>query len=561
MSRLFWVMLLAITAAAQWGCCPPKPAASSNTSSDFATVRDGLVDAWLEQTPAWGRQVGLHQYDGKVADYSPAGIARRVAWLETARDKLTAISEDGLSADEALDRAALIGKITLDHFDLTERQLHRSNPRHYGELFDVSSYIVFDYAPFAQRALALVAHEEAALKQVGNIFANLHPTMSRPVVETAIKSFKGYAEYLRGDVSKLLTGKLDSPQNEKRFATANEALAKAADDVASRLEKEYLPRADMTSHVLGRERYLRFVAAQEGRPIELAEFKRMADEDLARNKAAYEQLKPKVTVTRPSADKLLSEATRLVESSRAFVVAKNLVTIPSDDRAVLKETPPYMRWNAAFLNMPGAFDTAKQGYYYITLPDPSWPEKEQIEYIFPYGTLMATTVHEVYPGHFLHGLFIRLAPTRVQKMVDSYSFTEGWAHYTEQLMVEQGYLSEDPQNHLGQLSDALLRNCRFVVSIGVHAEGMSLEQAAQRFVDDCFQDQATAREQAVRATFDPGFFAYTVGKLQILALRKEAKQKLGARFNLKAFHDAVLSHGSPPVALIHERVLKDLGAQ
>ncbi len=561
MSRCCWTLFWLVATSLLSGCCPPKPAGGVGSDGEsFAGVRDALVDAWLEQAPAWGRQVGLHQYDGKIADYSPAGIARHIAWLETARAKLSTFADAKLSADEALDRAVLLGKITLDHFNLSERKLHRSNPRHFGELFNVSAYIDFDYAPLAQRALALVEHEEAALGQVEHIFANLEPTLSKPVVETAIKSFKGYAEYLRGDVKKLLSGKLTDPQQAARFLRSNEALAKAAAAAASRLEKEYLPRADMSSHVLGRERYLRFVAAQEGRPIDLAAFKRMADEDLARNKAAYQQLKAKVNITRPTADKLLSEATRLVQSSRAFVIEKKLVTIPSSDQAVLKETPPYMRWNAAFLNMPGAFDSAKQGYYYITLPDPSWPEKEQTEYIFPYGTLMATTVHEVYPGHFLHGLFIRLAPTRVQKMVDSYSFTEGWAHYTEQLMVEQGYLSEDPQNHLGQLSDALLRNCRFVVSIGVHAEGMTLEQAAKRFVDDCFQDQATAREQAARATFDPGFFAYTVGKLQILELRREAKQKLGARFDLRAFHDALLSHGAPPVALIRERVLRDLGA-
>jgi uncharacterized protein (DUF885 family) len=270
---------------------------------------------------------------------------------------------------------------------------------------------------------------------------------------------------------------------------------------------------------------------------------------------------PKVKVTRPAASELLAGATKLVEKSRAFVVDENLVTVPTDERATLKETPPYMRWNAAFLNMPGPFDSAKEAFYYITLPDPSWPHKEQLEYIFPWGTLMATTVHEVYPGHFLQGLWLRKAPTKVQKMVESYSFVEGWAHYSEQLMVEQGFGADDPQNHLGQLSDALLRNCRFVVAIGVHAEGMSLDEAAKHFRDDCFQDKATAREQAVRATFDPGYFAYTVGKLQILQLREDVKAKLGERFDLKAFHDALLSHGSPPVALVADRVKRQLGAQ
>ena len=178
-----------------------------------------------------------------------------------------------------------------------------------------------------------------------------------------------------------------------------------------------------------------------------------------------------------------------------------------------------------------------------------------------YGILLATTVHETFPGHFLQGQWVRRAPTRAQKIFGSYSFIEGWAHYTEELMVEQGFGAEEPQNRLGQLSDALLRNCRFVVSLGVHTAGMTLAQAEERFIKDCFQDKATAREQARRATFDPGYFAYTLGKIQILDLREEAKKKLGTKFSLQAFHDALLAHGSPPVPLVKERVLAEIGVK
>jgi uncharacterized protein (DUF885 family) len=224
----------------------------------------------------------------------------------------------------------------------------------------------------------------------------------------------------------------------------------------------------------------------------------------------------------------------------------------------VKESPPYQRWNSAFLDPPGPFEKARNAFYYITLPDPSWPAKEQVEYVPTRGILLSTTIHEVYPGHFLQGQWVLRAPTRVQKIFSSYSFVEGWAHYGEQLMIEEGFGKADPQNRLGQLSDALLRDCRFVVSIGVHTEGMTLEAAEKRFMDECFQDKATARQQAVRATFDPGYFAYTLGKLEILALRDEAKKKLGAKFDLMRFHDELLAHGSPAVPLIRDRVLSDL---
>ena len=179
----------------------------------------------------------------------------------------------------------------------------------------------------------------------------------------------------------------------------------------------------------------------------------------------------------------------------------------------------------------------------------------------PFGTLLSTSVHEVYPGHYLQSLFIRRAPTKVEKALGTYSFIEGWAHSGEQMMIEEGFGASDPETRLGQLGDALLRNCRVVVSIGIHTKGMTLDEAARRFRDDCKQDEATAREQAVRGTFDPGYFAYTLGKMQILSLRAEAQKALGSAFDLGKFHDALLAHGSPPVPLIHDRVLEELGAK
>jgi uncharacterized protein (DUF885 family) len=322
-----------------------------------------------------------------------------------------------------------------------------------------------------------------------------------------------------------------------------------------------LPKGD-ASHVLGEERYKKLLLVQEGLSLPLAEFKKMGEDNLAQNKAAYQALAKQAKITRPKAERLLAEATRMVEESRRFLLDKKIASIPTDERAIVKESPPFMRWNSAFLRAPGAFERkGLEAFYYITLPDPSWPKKEQEEYIMPFGTLLSTTVHEVYPGHFLQGLWAHRAPTNVQKMFSSYSFGEGWAHYAEQMMLDEGIGKQDPQNRLGQLSDALLRNCRFAVSLGVHVEGMTLEQAERRFVEDCFQDRATAREQATRATFDPGYFAYTFGKIQILKLREEAKAALGAKFSLQRFHDALLSHGSPPVALIHDRVLAEIGAK
>ncbi|WP_437569905.1 DUF885 domain-containing protein [Sorangium sp. So ce542] len=539
---------------------PAAPARPEEAPREpFAALRDGIVRAWVADEPAFARSRGLHEQDGKVGDYSAAAIERRLARLERDRAALAAIDAAALSPDEALDRALLLQQIDLKLFNGRDLEEWRRRPQFYGELFGVNHYLDRAYAPLPERARRLLEHEKAALAQVPRVLENLASPLPKPVVEVAAKIFRGYAEYLRGDVVKLLKGVGDAAFQADLEKT-NAALADAAERLAEHLAKVELPKGD-ASHVLGDARYRKLLLAQEGLSMPLAEFKRMGEEDLAANKAAYQELARKVKPTRPKAEQLLAEATRVMEASRRFVVDREIVSLPSDERAIVKETPPYMRWNSAFLDAPGPFERkGLEAFYYITKPDPSWPKKEQEEYVMPRGTLLSTTVHEVYPGHFVQGLWVNRAPTEAQRMFESYSFVEGWAHYAEQMMIEQGFGKEDPQSRLGQLADALLRNCRVVVSLGVHAEGMGLDEAERRFVDDCAQDRATAREQALRATFDPGYFAYTLGKLQILKLREEAKAALGAAFSLRRFHDTLLAHGSPPLPLIRERVLAELKA-
>lgn len=537
-----------------------KPSSPKTPGEKLAALSSRVVAEWLSDEPGKARELGLHDQDGKVGDYSREAIEKRIDRLGKTRAEIAAIDKAALSQDEALDQAILLHQIDLYLFRAVDMAEWRKNPRFYEDLFGVNAYLDRDYAPLDERAKRLVAHEKAALAQVKHVTANLAGPLSKAVVETAIKVYKGYVDYLKNDVAKQL-GAVGDAAFKAELAETNGALAAEAQKIVDHLTKNELPRAD-DSHVLGPDKYKKLLFVQEGITTSLADFKAMGEKNLQDNKKAYEALRKKAKISRPRAEELLAAATKLMDSSRDFLIAKDLVTIPFEDRAVLKETPPFMRWNSAFLNPPGPFEkVAKTAFYYITLPDPTWPKKEQEEYVMPTGTLLSTTVHEVYPGHFLQGQWERRAPTRVQMIFGSYSFVEGWAHYTEQMMVEEGFGADDAQNKLGQLSDALLRNCRYVASIGIHTEGMTLDQAQKRFQKDCFQDKATAREQAVRGTFDPGYFAYTLGKIQILELRDEAKKKLGERFSLKKFHDALLGHGSPAVPLIRERVLAELGAK
>jgi uncharacterized protein (DUF885 family) len=541
---------------------PPREADKLHAPSAFAALADRLLDRWLADEPAMGRGAGLHAYDGKVGDYSAAGIAARLARVEKERAELAAVDKGALSPDEALDLALLLQHADMILFQGRDMDAFRRSPSAYEELFSVNVYLDRDYAPIAERAERLLAHEEAALAQVPHIGENLVSPLSRSIAETAGKIYKGYAEYLRGDVRKQLAG-VGTQAFQERLAKANEALAAAAASLGERLATVEVKKGD-DSHVLGPARYRKLLEVQEGLHIPLAELAKMGEDNLAANKKAFDDLvKKKVKLAPIKQEALFEEAARITSTARRFVVEKKLVTIPTEDQAVVKETPPFMRFNSAFLDPPGVFETkATTGFYYITLPDPSWSKKEQEEYVAPHGILLSTTIHEVYPGHFLQYQWARRAPTRAQKILTTYSFVEGWAHYGEQMMIEEGFgaATGGDESHLGQLSDALLRNCRVVVSLGVHTAKMTMAQAEQRFIRDCHQDKATAREQAARAAFDPGYFAYTLGKIQILGLREEAKKRLGSRFSLQRFHDALLAHGAPPVPLIRDRVLHEIGA-
>ena len=513
----------------------------------------------MDANPANGREAGLHEYDGRVADYSRVGIERRIASARGDLKALDAMDARFLSPDARLDLDLVRWSLREELFDLEDRALWRTDPAYYGELFSVNDYSDREGAPVPVRLERLVRHEEAALREVPHIYENLHLPLSKPVASVGADIIAGYAEYLRDTVPTLMLAGADAALRA-RFEKANGALVAEASRLADWLKREVVPRGD-DSHVLGRERFEKLVTLYAGAPIPLAEFKAMGEADLKKNRAAYDALAKTVQPRKIAAADYLATATRLMDEARAFAVEHGIVTLASEDRAVVRESPPYMRYNQAWIESVGPFETESHATFFdITLPDPSWPEDRRDGYLMPLGVLRVTAVHEVYPGHFVQIRWLDHAPTRAQKLLGSFTFHEGWAHYAEQMMIDEGFGGGDPEARLGQLRDALLRDCRYMVAIGVHTEGMSLADAEQTFIQACDQDPAMAHEQALRATFHPWYFAYTLGKLQILQLRGEAQTKLGAQFSLRRFHDALLAHGEPPLALVRERVLGEIGA-
>jgi uncharacterized protein (DUF885 family) len=307
--------------------------------------------------------------------------------------------------------------------------------------------------------------------------------------------------------------------------------------------------------------------ATEGVGIPLAELEAIARADLKRNqealRAACGQFAPgqtipqcmaKMNANKPAGGPVAA-ARRQIPELRSFVNAKDLATVPGTEQALVEESPPYNRQNFAYIDPPGPYERNIPSVYYIAPPDASWSPQMQADYVPGEADLLFTSVHEVMPGHFLQFLHANRSPSIFGRVFVGYAFAEGWAHYAEEMMWEAGLRNGSPEVHVGQLSNALLRDCRFVSAIGLHTGGMTQEQSRRLFLDQCYQDEGNARQQASRGTYDPAYLNYTMGKLMIMRLREDWTASRGGRAAWKAFHDRFLSYGGPPIPLVRQQMM------
>lgn len=577
-SRLFVAAGLAVGLAAAVACggstaapvVPPPPEAPppsrSAVAERFDASRDAFYDRYLELSPTVAVTLGYHKYDGALPDVSARGLTAQAAWLKEQQAAFEAVPAADLEPDQAIELAVILTQIRGDRFDLEVARWPKTNPMSYVDRLALTDYITRDYAPLGERARAVIALSGAVKAYLEAAQANLPEAMPRTWVETALLQINGMIDFARKDVAVAFTA-LDDPMVRTEVADALRAYAAALTGYRDFLKARL--RRSTDDFALGPERFLAMLAAKEGVTIDLARLRRIGEEDLAHNLAilelsarAIEPKKPVATVVdmvkrdKPAADKVLAEATTQAAAMRKFLVDKSIVTIPSEDVAEVRVSPPFMRWNAAFLSAPGVFEEKTlPAFYYISPPDPTWPRREQQAYIPPRGDLLYTTIHEVWPGHFLQYLHQKRARSRVLRSFCTYSAVEGWAHYAEQMMHEAGASGGDPKLAIGQLTDALLRDVRFLSAIGLHTGGMKVRDSVAMFETQAFAERPTARQQATRGTFDPGYLNYTLGKLMIRKLRDDWKGKAGSDYSLKAFHDRFLSYGCAPIPVIRRAML------
>jgi hypothetical protein len=546
---------------------PERPAIAAPPAAapaaSWAGFRDGFIEGWFKIDPAGAVYQGRHDFDGGLGDWSPAGLKAQGDFLRASIARAKGFT--ALTGADAFERDYLITVAQGKLFWLEDADQPHRNPAWYINAgLDPNVYVARNYAPAPVRLKALTAFLQKVPAATANIRANLKAPMPLSYVNFGAAAFNGFADYYTGD-AKAAFASVKDPALQAQFDTAAAVASRSMKALGAWLESQ---RATATQDfALGPDRFARMIRATEGVDTPLATLTAVGQADLKRNQAALAEacakFAPGATIpacmAKMNANKPVGgpvAAARLqIPELRKFVVDHDLVTIPGTEAALVEESPPYNRQNSAYIDPPGPFDKGVPSVYYISPPDPSWTKAVQDAFVPGRQDLLFTSVHEVMPGHFLQFLHANRSPSLFGRLFVGYAFAEGWAHYTEEMMWEAGLNAGDPETHVGQISNALLRDCRFLSAIGLHANGMTQEQSFRMFVDQCYQDEGNARQQAARGTYDPAYLNYTLGKLMIRKLRTDWTVTRGGRKAWKAFHDQLLSYGGPPIPLLRQAMM------
>jgi uncharacterized protein (DUF885 family) len=584
MKTIHFLFLIALAACPDSGLCADRPA---NGIGDAAFYRfaDEYLTNYLAWRPLEAVGLGFHEFDGKLTDLSQASVNRELLRLKKAQRRLNFMQSSTLSPQAYFDYRNLLAGIRRELFRFEEMAAYRRNPMTYAGALDVSPYIKRDFAPLEQRVRGIIGVLNQAPAVVAAGRANLEDSLPKPWLEAAIEVGDGSADFLEKDLVEALRDLKDDALRAE-FTASDQRASAAMRGFVKFLKEKKLPKAT-SQFALGRDNFTKMLRDGELIAQSPEDILQIGLAELHREQALFAETAAKIDPSRkaidvfndiqsdhPTAQGLIPDTRKDLEAIRKFVVDHHIVTIPSEVRPRVEETLPFDRAGSfASMDSPGPFETkATEAYYYVTPVEASWTEKEKDDWLraFNYYTSDVVSIHEVYPGHYVQFLSMNASPaTPLEKILGSYAFIEGWAHYSEQMLIDEGYGEVGPaagnqpvalkaaKYRLAQLDESMLRLCRLCVAIKMHCRGMSLEDGSKFFQDNCYYGEKPSYAEARRGTFDPGYANYTLGKLMILKLRKDYQAQEGTSFSLEKFHDEFLRHGMPPIPLLRELMLSD----
>ena len=572
------------------GCARTSPSSrrsAPEADAEFERIAAEYTAGYLAWRPQVGTALGLHEYDGRISDYSQASLAAELARLKSFDARLGNLHTNELSRRTRCDYLLLRCNIQREIFGFEPMHIYSHNPMTYAGALDVNIYIKRDFAPLVDRVRSINSILRQAPALTASARQNLVEALPRPEVETAMEQAEGMADFLSKDLVMALRDVKDE-RLMAEFKAANATAIAEMRGYASYLKEHKLPKAN-DAYALGRENYRKLLECGELVTLPPEQLLELGMQDLRRQQAAFAAAAKAIDPSKspsevfraiqkdhPTDQQLIADTRRDLDVLRQFVVDRRLVIIPSQVAPRVTETPQFLRATSfASMDTPGPFEKkATEAYYYITPVEPEWSPAQKEEWLtaFNYYTTDIVSIHEAYPGHYVQFLCLNASPAnRLEKTFSSYAFVEGWAHYSEQMMVDEGFGASTEaappsarwdahraaKYRLAQADEALLRVCRMCVSIRMHCQGMTVTEAAKFFQDNCYYEPKPARQEAVRGTFDPEYLYYTLGKLEIMKLREDYRRQEGAGFSLEKFHNELLSHGAPPIRVLRELMLKD----
>jgi uncharacterized protein (DUF885 family) len=560
-------------------------ALSSSESAEFDKAADQYIDqVFFRYQPTQGTVAGLHQYDTALENFSRASIDEEITALKKSEHRIAAIPAGPAYLDQVTrgDRTMVLSQIRSRLLSLETIRLWEKDPDIYSSAAANAAFTIMErkFASPDARLRSLIARE----KQMPALFAQARANLKNPpriYTQIAIEQLPGTIGFFEHDVP-LAFAEAQDAAAKAEFARTNAAVIAALNDYLAWLKNDLLPRSN-GDYRIGAETFRKKLAYDEMVEIPPDKLLAIGYADLHKNQEQFRQVAKQLEPNKdalavlddlgrqhPAPDQLLATFRATFAGLQNFIRTHQIVTIPSDVQPTLEETPPFMRATTfASMDTPGPFEkNATEAYFNATLPDPAMSpdEVEGFMHAFNIGTIISTSVHEAYPGHYVQFLWTPKAQTRVRKLFGANTNAEGWAHYCEQMMLDEGYGqpgtgARDEREaqflRLGQLQDALLRDARFIVGIEMHTGKMSFDQAVEFFQREGFQSKETGVVESKRGTSDPTYLYYTLGKLEIMKLRDDVKKKQGAAFSLKKFHDDFLSQGFPPIPIVREAMLGD----
>jgi uncharacterized protein (DUF885 family) len=536
---------------------------------------DDLLGYLHETHPTHATFDGVHTHDDLLEDMSRQAIDTETHALAGYLRRLDEISRDGLTPLERLEHRMLTANLQARMFELEAVRTWEKNPQHYSDLLasSLAGQTLFCHAPASERARRVLSK----LRQTPRLIQAARDNVKDPpgiYVKVGIETMRGALKFIDEELPRAFKD-VDDLHLLGDLADAQTEASQAVGSYVEYLETEAAPKA-RASFRLGKDKFEQKLRLEEGLAMPVDRLLAIATRELKATQEAFKSLAGRMNggdpletwartkAEHPAPGELVEKGREQLDELATFLERQSIITLPPGEKITVAPTPDFYRWSFASMWMPGPFETKPtRAYYYLTDVDRSWPPERQDEHLrdYNYPTLWSISIHEVYPGHFLHYQHLRRVESKTRKsiMFAAASFVEGWAHYCEQMMIEAGFGRQDDGIKLGQLAESLIRLARFIVCIRLHAEDMSVEQGVRFFRDEAFMEEASARREAERGTFDPTYLVYSVGKLMLLKLRQDCKQQQGKSFSLRAFHDTLLGQGTAPFWLHRQLMLGDDG--